>query len=109
MKRMQQMIAVSVAALLFAAICLGQAPASKKSFTFHGKVMSVDEKSGSLNVDGENVAGWMEAMRMDYKVDDPSVLKKVKAGDQISATVYTGDFSLHKVQVMPKADSKSKN
>jgi Cu/Ag efflux protein CusF len=41
-------------------------------------------------------------MTMDYKVDDPSVLKKVSPGDQIMATVYDGDFVLHKVQVMPK-------
>jgi protein SCO1/2 len=108
MKRMQQLIAVSVAAVFLAAICLGQAPADKKPFTFHGKVISIDEKAGSLNVDGENVPGWMEAMTMDYKVDDPTVLKKVKAGDRIMATVYSGDYSLHKVMVMPKADSKTK-
>jgi len=107
MKRMQRWIAVSVAALLMAAIGLGQT-SSQKSFTFHGKVLGVDEKAGSLNIDGENVPGWMEAMKMDYKVDDPSVLKKVKVGDQISATVYAGDYSLHKVQVMPKGDAKSK-
>ena len=94
--------------MLFAAICLGQAPADKKSFTFHGKVLSVDEKAGSMNVDGESVNGWMEAMTMDYKVDDPTVLKKVKAGDKIMATVYSGDYSLHKVMVMPKTDSKTK-
>jgi Cu/Ag efflux protein CusF len=51
----------------------------------------------------------MAAMTMDYKVDDPAILKKVKAGDQIMATVYDGDLTLHKVQVMSKAGaSKSK-
>jgi Cu/Ag efflux protein CusF len=108
MKRMQRLIAVCVTTLVFAAICLGQAPGDKKSFMFHGKVVSVDEKAGSLNVDGENTPGWMEAMTMDYKVDDPAVLKKVKPGDRIMATVYSGDYSLHKVMVMPKTDSKTK-
>ena len=42
-------------------------------------------------------------MTMDYKVEDPAILKKLKAGDQIMATVYEGDMVLHKVEVMPKA------
>jgi Cu/Ag efflux protein CusF len=52
----------------------------------------------------------MDAMTMSYKVDDAAVLKKVKAGDEIMATVYDGDMVLHKVMVMPKAagDAKSK-
>jgi Cu/Ag efflux protein CusF len=52
---------------------------------------------------------WMEAMTMDYKVDDSAILKKLKAGDQIMATVYDGDPVLHKVQVMPKAAGDSKS
>ncbi len=58
----------------------------------------------------EKVAGWMDAMTMSYKVDDAAVLKSVKVGDEIMATVYDGDMVLHKVMVMPKAsgDSKSK-
>jgi Cu/Ag efflux protein CusF len=42
-------------------------------------------------------------MTMKYKVDDPKILKKVKAGDEITATVYEGDLSLHKVQVAAKS------
>jgi Cu/Ag efflux protein CusF len=52
----------------------------------------------------------MDAMTMGYKVDDPAVLKNVKVGDQITATVYEGDMTLHKLQIVPKSsgDSKSK-
>ncbi len=96
--------------LLVAAVCLAQATPAKKTYTFHGKVEGIDESSKSLKVNGEKVAGWMDAMTMDYKVDDPAILKKVKTGDQIMATVYDGDMVLHKVQIVPKAagDSKSK-
>jgi protein SCO1/2 len=105
----RRFLAVIAAGLLIAAICLGQAAPSKKTYTFHGKVEAVNESAKSLKVNGEKVEGWMDAMTMDYKVDDPSVLKKVKPGDQIMATVYDGDLTLHKVMVMPKAgDSKSK-
>lgn len=102
MKRLHRTIAVIAATLIMAALCLAQTPSGKKSFTFHGKVEKVNTAANSLTVEGEKVDGWMDAMTMDYKVDDPAVLKKVKPGDQITATVYEGDMSLHKVQVAPK-------
>jgi Cu/Ag efflux protein CusF len=102
MKHLHRFIAVLSLALLIAAACLGQTPApAKKSFQFHGKVESVS--ADGLTVNGANVEGWMPAMTMKYKVDDPKTLKTVKAGDQITATVYEGDYSLHKVQVVPKS------
>ncbi len=70
-----------------------------KSFTFHGKVEAITEKG--LTINGEKVEGWMDAMTMSYPVDKPDVLKKVKIGDMIMATVYQGDMTLHNVEVMP--------
>ena len=103
MKRMLRSTSVLSASLLLAAVCLGQAASDKKSHTFHGKVEAVNKSDKTLKVNGEKVAGWMDAMTMDYKVDDPSVLDKVKPGDQIMATVYDGDYSLHKIQIMRKS------
>ena len=99
-----------MAVLFLSSVCLAQG-ASKKTYTFRGKVVAVKESARSLTVNGEEIKGWMGAMTMDYKVDDPAILKIVKVGDQISATVYDGDYILHKVQVTPKAadGSKSKN
>jgi Cu/Ag efflux protein CusF len=111
MKPIHRWITVCTAALLIAAVCLGQAAPEKKSYTFHGKVEVVNESDNSLQVNNEKIDGWMVAMSMVYKVDDPAILKKVKPGDQIVATVYDGDYvMLHKVQVAPKpaGDSKSK-
>ena len=40
-------------------------------------------------------------MTMTYSADKPDVYDKVKAGDQITAKVFDGDFStLHDVQVV---------
>jgi Cu/Ag efflux protein CusF len=111
MKPVHRWITVCTAALLMAAVCLGQAAPEKKSYTFHGKVEVVNEGENTLQVNNEKIDGWMVAMSMVYKVDDPAILKKVKPGDQIVATVYDGDYvMLHKVQVAPKpaGDSKSK-
>jgi Cu/Ag efflux protein CusF len=110
MGRIYQLLAVASLCMGLAAIGFAQTAPAKKAYTFHGKVEAVDNGSKSLKVNGEEVKGWMAAMTMDYKVDDPAVLKKVRPGDQIMATVYDGDLVLHKVQVMPQqgGDSKTK-
>jgi len=48
------------------------------------------------------VEGYMDAMTMPYKVDKPDLLKNVKVGDQIKATVYDGDYTLYDIHVVPK-------
>ena len=101
-------ITVLAAAVLLAESCFAQTDAGKKSYMFHGQVQAVDESAKSMKVNGEAVKGWMGAMTMDYKVDDAAVLKKVKPGDRIMATVYDGDLVLHKVAIMPKAGSDVK-
>src|SRR4051794_20679545 len=71
----------------------------KKSFSFRGKVQSLDASSKSMTVDGEKVEGWMDAMSMKYQVDNADAFQTVKAGDTIEATVYDGDYKLYKVHV----------
>jgi Cu/Ag efflux protein CusF len=93
--------AVLALACLFAVNSFAQdkSKGKAKSYTFHGKVQAVTEKG--LTVNGEKVEGWMDAMTMSYPVDKPDVLKKVKVGDRITATVYQGDMMLHDVEVVP--------
>jgi ribosomal protein S1 len=93
--------AVLALACLFAVNNFAQdkAKGKAKSYTFHGKVTAVTEKG--LTVNGEKVEGWMDAMTMTYPVDKPDALKMVKVGDQIKATVYEGDMTLHNVMTMP--------
>lgn len=99
MKQLRRSIAIVAAALLLAVVCLGQAPSGKKEYTFHGKVESVDKNAHSLTVNGEKVEGWMGAMTMSYKIDNPDIISKLKPGDRIAATVYDGDYTLHKVRL----------
>ena len=77
---------------------------NKKSFTFRGKIESLDAKAKTMNINGEKVDGWMEAMTMLYKVDNADVFNTAKVGDRIEATVYDGDFVLYQVRVV--ADKK---
>jgi len=70
--------------------------------SFRGKVERVDKSARSVMVAGEDVAGWMSAMTMPYEIEQPEVLEKLTAGDQITATVYDGDFkTLHDVKIVP--------
>jgi Cu/Ag efflux protein CusF len=109
LKHVARWIGVFAAALLVAMVCLGQESGGKKEYTFHGKVEAVDKGAKSLRVNGDKVEGWMGAMTMDYKLDNPSVLDKLKPGDRITATVYDGDYTLHQVKPMaPDAGSKPK-
>lgn len=87
----------------FAALLHAQG--KKKSFTFHGKVQSMDAASKSMTVDGAKVEGWMDAMTMKYEVDNADVFKNAKVGDAIEATVYEGDYKLYHVRVI-KTDQK---
>lgn len=99
MKRLVALCAITIVA------AVAQTPAPKKPLTFNGKVEAVNETAKSLKVNGEKVEGWMAAMTMEYKVEDPAILNQLKPGDQIMATVYEGDMVLHKVMLMPKSDN----
>ena len=48
-------------------------------------------------------------MTMSYPVDKPEVLKRIKVGDTIMATVYKGDITLYDLQVMPAGKSVKKS
>ena len=83
--------------------------AGKKEFAFKGKVETVNERAKTLTVNNENVPGWMVSMSMDYVVDKADVLKTLKAGDQITAKVYDGDFkTLYDVKVVPLKEPAKK-
>ena len=87
----------------------GQGPAAskeapaKKPHVFKGKVEKINAAAKTLTVNGEDVAGWMPAMTMVYLVDKPEVLAQLSVGDQITATVYDGDFgTLHDLKTVSK-------
>ncbi len=80
--------------------------AKGKSHTLEGKVEGV--QADRLTVNHGKVEGYMDAMTMPYKVDKPDILKKVKVGDRISATVYDGDFTLYDIHVVPPQDKEKK-
>ena len=95
-----------VAALLLAATLMTAQPKNAKSYAFKGTVTDVDAGTKKLMVANEKIEGWMDAMTMNYQVDNPDILKQLKKGDHIEATVYDGDFKLYKVKVAAGAGKK---
>jgi Cu/Ag efflux protein CusF len=90
---------MAVVALLTPCLLHAQ-PTGKKAYAFRGKVEKVDVAGKTLTVSNETVPGWMTAMSMTYRIDNPDLLTQVKPGDQITATVYEGDFTtLYRVTV----------
>lgn len=92
-KRRGRLEMVLVIGVLMAATPARSQPPGARSHAFRGRVVSVNAQAGTLSVANENVEGWMAPMTMGYKVDKPDVLKQLKAGDTIAATVYDNDFS----------------
>ncbi len=74
------------------------APAASPGHTLVGRVEVIG--ANRLTVNHSKVEGWMDAMTMAYPVDTPSVLSSLKVGDQISATVFDGDMTLHNIKVV---------
>jgi Cu/Ag efflux protein CusF len=96
-----------VVLVLAATFITAQPKAGKKSYAFKGTVTEVDAGTKNLMVANEKIEGWMDAMTMKYEVDDPGILKQLKKGDHIEATVYDGNSKLYKVRVAaPPAGKK---
>ena len=104
--RIVHLLAVTLAvACLLGSAGMAQ-PAKGKSHTLEGKVEGV--QTDRLTVNHGKVEGYMDAMTMPYKVDKPDILKQVKVGDRISATVYDGDYTLYDIHVVPRQDKTKK-
>ena len=104
-RRIAAIASALVGALVLSVVMHAQTPPTgKKEHAFKGKVESVNEKGKMVTVNNEAIPGWMMSMTMTYKVDKEAALKGLKPGDQISATVYEGDFqTLYNIKVAPPA------
>jgi Cu/Ag efflux protein CusF len=104
--RILHLLAVALAIVCLTGITATAQQAKGKSHTLAGKVEGV--QADRLTVNHGKVEGYMDAMTMPYKVDKPDILKQVKVGDQISATVYDGDYTLYDVHVVPRQPKSKK-
>ena len=58
-----------------------------KRYNLTGKVVSIDKSTRSINVDADEIPGFMAAMTMPYQVRDDAALTNLSPGDQIKAEI----------------------
>lgn len=94
---------ISVLALLLAAGCGQKSQADlqpEKHYKLTGEVTQLDPKLHTATINGEAIAGWMEAMTMDYPIRTTQDFDKLHVGDHITATVNVRgtDYDLSDIQ-----------
>ena len=87
---------IALTLIAAAAMLAGQHAKDAKSYVLKGKVTEVGKDQ--LTVNHKDVPGFMSAMTMPYKVDKVDILKSLKAGDEIEATVYDNDYTLYDIK-----------
>jgi Cu/Ag efflux protein CusF len=90
-------------ALLMACIWTAGCHGSTKRYRLSGRVVAKDDRAQQVSVDAGDIAGFMPAMTMSYRVKDPQEFHKLQPGDQITADLVVGEgagnFWLEHVQV----------
>jgi Cu/Ag efflux protein CusF len=71
---------------------------SQQTVVGEGKVIAVVPSSGQLVVDHGEIKGFMEAMTMGYRIDPPSLLEGLKAGDTIRFAINTQNKAIVKIE-----------
>ena len=79
--------------------------ASERRYPFQGQVLSMSADRTSASIKHEDIPGFMSAMTMSYKVQDPKEFEGVEPGDLITATlvVVTSDAYLTEVKKVGQA------
>ena len=71
-----------------------------KTVAFFGRVESIDSEKKVVTVKHGRIAGYAESGTTEHPVDEEAALKRLRPGDDIRATVYANDLTLHHIQVV---------
>lgn len=73
---------------------------SQHTVVGEGQVIAVVPSSNQVVVDHKEIKGFMDAMTMGYRVDPPSVLEGLNAGDKVRFTLDTQQKAIIKIEKM---------
>jgi Cu/Ag efflux protein CusF len=93
----QAFLAVAVLTCLMSS-ATAQSSSKAKAYTLHGTIQQVKDPEKKVTVKHDKIEGYMGAMTMDYGVADPEMMKKLKAGDEIVATIYQDEYTLYNIR-----------
>jgi protein SCO1/2 len=80
--------------------------AQAKHYPVRGKIVTVDAQHGEIVLDAAAIPGFMEAMTMPYKLQNPSIITELHPGDSITATLLATDDSDRLDQIVIIAQAK---
>ncbi len=69
-------------------------------FSGHGIVTAVQSATGALTIRHDDIAGFMPAMQMMYKVKSPDLAKEVHPGDAIDFKIDAAKYEILEVTVV---------
>jgi len=84
---------VLVAALTAAAAC-SRAPEPRK-YEVRGQILGINPERQEVLVNHEDIPGFMPAMTMPYKVQDPKLLEGKQPGDLVTATLVVEEVNAY--------------
>jgi protein SCO1/2 len=87
---------IAAAAVLLVAACsaCGRAPEPRR-YEVRGQIVGIDRDRREVVVDHEDIKGFMPAMTMPYKVNDPALLDGKAPGDLITATLVVEEVQAY--------------
>ena len=77
-----------------------------KEFTLFAHVESVDKATKTVTVKHGKIAGYVEAVPAIYRLDDETLVNKLRPGDDIKATVREGEHRLRNVRIVNRPPAK---
>ncbi len=69
-------------------------------FSGHGIVTAVQSGTGALTIRHDDIAGFMPAMEMMYKIKSPDLAKDVHPGDAIDFKIDAAKYEILQVTVV---------
>ena len=60
-------------------------------YDVRGKVVAVDPAKLAVTLDHEDIPGLMKAMKMEFSVQDPNLLKGIEVGDHVQGRLKKGE------------------
>lgn len=66
-----------------------------RTYEVRGQILGIDQERREVLVDHEDIKGFMPAMTMPYKVNDPALLEGKQPGDLITATLVVEEVNAY--------------
>ena len=113
----QSRVIIICAALIVATACNRQTPKKESTapkptgpaaavatnlYQGEGVVKSIDSKTPAIEINHQDIEGLMQAMQMEFRVSDPSLLTGIAVNDRIDFTIEAAKGEMKVVAIKKK-------